>query len=139
MRLAPQPIGIPVPNPSPRSAAYWEACARGQLTYEECSDCGFIGLRPFTVCARCGSRRKKRKESEGRGTLYSWTVVWRAPDPGFVVPYAPGVVELEEGFFVVSAIVGCEPEDLSPGMRVAVEFHPVSDAITLPYFSRFPR
>jgi hypothetical protein len=50
------------------------------------------------------------------------------------VPYAPAVIELEEGFFMISSVIGCEPGDLSAGMSLQVEFHPVSDEISLPYF-----
>jgi uncharacterized protein len=133
--LEQQRVGIPVPNPSERSREYWDACRRGALTYQRCTGCGFIGLRSFTVCARCLSRETRRLVSEGLGSLYSWTVVWRAPGPAFVVPYAPAVVEVDEGFHMVSAIIGCEPTDLTPGMRLKVEFHHVSDEIALPYFA----
>jgi uncharacterized protein len=133
--LAPQPQGIPVPNPSARSEDYWRACKEGRLTYLRCRSCGFVGLRSFTVCAGCSGIDHERLTSSGRGSLYSWTVVWRAPDPAFRIPYAPAIVELDEGFFAISAVVGCEPEDLVAHMRLSVEFHSVSDAIALPYFA----
>jgi uncharacterized OB-fold protein len=133
--LAPQPLGIPVPNPSARSRDYWDACSRGELTYQRCTGCGFTGLRTFTVCSSCLGKSSERLVSSGSGSLYSWTVVWRAPGPAFSVPYAPAVVQLDEGFFIVSAIVGCETEDLAAGMRVGVEFHAVSDDMALPYFA----
>jgi uncharacterized OB-fold protein len=133
--LKAQPRGIPVPNPSARSAAYWEACRHGELTFQRCTTCGFIGLRPFVVCANCLGRATERVTSSGLASLYSWTVVWRPPYPAFVVPYAPAVVELDEGFFMISAVVGCEPEDLFSGMRLSVEFHDASDEIALPYFA----
>ena len=75
------------------------------------------------------------EQSAGKGSLYSWTVVWRPPDPSFRVPYAPAVIRLDEGFFMLSAIVGCEPEALDEGLRVSVEFHAASDDIALPYFA----
>jgi uncharacterized OB-fold protein len=68
------------------------------------------------------------------GSLYSWTVVWRPQHPSFRVPYAPAIVELDEGLRLLSSVVGCEPEELHEGMRLAVEFHPASDDISLPYF-----
>ena len=68
------------------------------------------------------------------GSLYSWTVVWRPPDPSFRVPYAPAVIRLDEEFWMLSAVIGCEPEALHEGLRVSVEFHPASSEITLPYF-----
>ena len=73
--------------------------------------------------------------SAGRGRLYSWTVVWRPQHPSFVVPYAPAIVELEEGWWMMSAVVGCGPEDLHADMALAVEFHAASDDIVLPYFA----
>ena len=71
----------------------------------------------------------------GRAALYSWTVVWRPPNRSFRVPYAPAVVRLEEGVWMMSAVIGCEPDALHEGMRLAVEFHPASPEITLPYFA----
>ena len=87
------------------------------------------------ACARCLGRESERVVSSGLGSLYSWTVVWRPPYPAFSVPYAPAVVELDEGFFMISAVVGCEPEDLESGMRLSVEFHDASDDIALAYFA----
>lgn len=133
--LKPQPRGIPVPNPSPRSKEYWDAARRGELTFQRCTTCGWTGLRPFVVCGRCRGRQTETVTSRGSGSLYSWTVVWRPPYPSFIVPYAPAVVELDEGFFMLSAVIGCEPEDLAEGMRLAVEFHDVSDEIALAYFA----
>ncbi len=51
--LEPQPIGIPVPRPSPRSADYWAEANRGHLTFQRCTGCGYVGLRSLAVCARC--------------------------------------------------------------------------------------
>ncbi|MBV8304899.1 MAG: OB-fold domain-containing protein [Acidimicrobiia bacterium] len=136
--LEPQPTGIPVPNPSPASKPYWEGCKRGELRYQRCDDCGTIALRPATVCGHCLSRSLSWPASSGKGALYSWTVVWRPQQPSFTVPYAPAIVTLDEGFRMVSSIVGCEPDDLSADMALAVEFHPASDEIFLPYFRPRP-
>jgi uncharacterized protein len=132
--LVPQPEGTPVPRPSLHSRPYWEGCRRQQLLYQRCAECSFIGLSAFTVCAQCHASSPVWDESAGHGSLYSWTVVWRPPDPSFQVPYAPAVVRLDEGFWMLSAVIGCEPEVLHEDLRLAVEFHPVSDEISLPYF-----
>jgi uncharacterized OB-fold protein len=62
-------------------------------------------------------------------------VVWRPPNPSFRVPYAPAVVHLDEGVWMMSAVIGCEPDALQEDMRLAVQFHPASREITLPYFT----
>lgn len=60
--------------------------------------------------------------------------MWRPQHPSFRVPYAPTIVLLDDGLYLVSAIVGCEPDDLRADLPVEVEFHPAGDGITLPYF-----
>jgi len=62
-------------------------------------------------------------------------MVWHPPNPSCRVPYAPAVVRLDEGVWMMSAVIGFEPDALHEGMRLAVEFHPASDEITLPYFA----
>jgi uncharacterized OB-fold protein len=52
----------------------------------------------------------------------------------FTVPYAVAIIELDEGIFVVSAIIGCTPDDLYEGLPLMVEFHPVNEEQKLPYF-----
>lgn len=133
--LLPQPQGIPAPRPSLRSVPYWDACRRRELRYQRCLACSYRGLGAFSVCAQCHAREPSWEPSAGKGSLYSWTVVWRPPDPSFRVPYAPAVVRLDEGFWMLSAVIGCEPDVLCEGLRLVVEFHAASDDITLPYFA----
>lgn len=133
--LQAQQPGIPVPFPSVHSQPYWDGCRQERLLFQRCTACGSCGLRPSTVCSACRSGSLAWEESGGAGTLYSWTVVWRPPDPSFAVPYAPAIVRLDEGFWLTTAMIGCEPEDLADGLRVRVVFHPISDTITLPYFA----
>ena len=136
--LQPQPLGIPVPRPSLSSAPYWEATARHELLYQACDRCDTIAQRPTTVCGACLDRSLTWRPSAGLGALYSWTVVHRPQHPTFVVPYAPAIVALDEGFHLVTSIIGCRPDDLAAGLRLTVEFHPASDEIALPYFKPIP-
>ena len=132
--LSPQPVGIPVPRPSAVAAPYWEGCRAGVLRLQRCAVCGAVAPKPARLCRSCHTPTLVWEDSSGAGSLYSWTVVWRPQHPSFVVPYAPAIVTIDEGMRVLSAMVGCEPDDLHDGMRVAVEFHPAGDEISLPYF-----
>lgn len=136
--LQPQPVGIPAPRPSLASAPYWAATARHELLYQSCDRCGTIAQRPTTVCGGCLQRSMTWRPSAGLGSLYSWTIVHRPQHPTFVVPYAPAIVAVDEGFHLVTSIIGCSPEDLAAGLRLVVEFHPASDEIVLPYFRPTP-
>ncbi len=92
-------------------------------------------MRAFAVCASCHKAALGWESSGGRGSLYSWTVVWRPPHPSLVVPYAPAVIALDEGWWFLSAVVGCAPTDLREGMALEVGLHPASESgLVLPYF-----
>jgi uncharacterized protein len=132
--LVPQPATIPPPFPSPHSAPYWEGTQRGELRFQRCPTCGHAEFDPSIICRKCGERALAWERSAGNGTVYSWTVVWRPQQPSFVVPYAPAIVDLDEGYQMLANVVGCDVSDLAVGMRVTVEFHPVSDGFVLPYF-----
>jgi len=76
--------------------------------------------------------------SAGLGIIYSFTVVYRAPLDGFEVPYVLAVVDLEDGFNMMTNIVGIDPEDVSIGMSVAVQWRDLGE-ISLPVFSPISR
>jgi len=131
--LVPQPATIPPPVPSAHSAPYWEGTRLGELRYQRCAN-GHAEFDPTVICRTCGSRDLRWECSAGLGTVYSWTVVWRPQQPAFVVPYAPAIIDMDEGYQILASIVGCDVADLAVGMRVAVEFHPVAGGFVLPYF-----
>ncbi|MDG2025497.1 MAG: OB-fold domain-containing protein [Acidimicrobiales bacterium] len=133
--LHPNVTGIPVPRPTGESAPYWEGCREGELRFRRCASCDLSVFEPRPICPRCHGTDLPWAVSTGDGVVYSWSVVWRPQMPAFDVPYAPAIVRLDDGFDMVTAIVGCEPDEIHDGQRVSVEFHDVDDAITLPFFS----
>ncbi len=66
------------------------------------------------------------------------TVVHRAPGPGFGTPFALAVIDLDEGGTLLSHVDAGDPGDVTIGMRVRVDFRPLTDEITLPYFVPVP-
>ena len=133
--LQPRIKDTPVPNPSGVSIPYWEGTRVDELRYQRCSACDSANFGPGLICSNCQGRELTWEISAGAGSLYSWTVVWRPQTPAFEVPYAPAIVAIDEGYNMMSAIVGCEPDELGEGMRLQVEFHALTDEITLPFFS----
>ena len=131
--LVPQSAGIPLPRPTSYSKPFWDACAEGRLTYQRCTGCDTAIFNPAPLCPACHSRELAWHDSAGRGSIYSWTVAHRPLSPKFTPVYAPIIVDLDEGFQMVSNLIGCDDSQLAVGLRVEVEFHPV-DTVTLPYF-----
>jgi len=126
----------PVPHASSHlSVPFWEGCRAEELRYQRCEACGLANFPPTEHCRQCLSAELCWKPSDGVGEIYSWTVVHRPVTPGFQPPYAPAIVTLDEGYQMLTNVVGVAPEDLSIGMRVRVQFHAVGDDLTLPYFT----
>ena len=117
------------------SAPFWTGCRVGQLRYQRCQACGAANFPPTEHCRQCLSLELSWLVSRGSGEIYSWTVVYRPVTPVFEPPYAPAIVTLDEGFQLLTNIVGVSPADLTIGMRVQVQFHEVGSDLTLPYFT----
>lgn len=80
-------------------APFREGLARGELLIQSCSACGTKLMYPRHRCTSCQSDQLKYVASPGLGKLHSYTVVRAVPPRGFEddVPYALGVVKLDEG------------------------------------------
>jgi uncharacterized OB-fold protein len=125
---------IPLPDPTSVSEPFWEACREGKLLFQRCQNCGKAVFDPAVACRFCLSTELTWEESEGEGSIYSWSVVWRPQTPAFTVPYAVIIVDMDEGYQMLSSLIDCDTDILAKGLRVQVDFREMSDTITLPYF-----
>lgn len=114
----------PLPAVTVETQPFWRACAAGTLLYQQCKACGRVQFYPRTVCARCRGPELDWKPSGGKGAIYTYTVVHRAPSAAFKadVPYAIALVDLEEGFRIMVNVLGCDPGEIRIGMPVAIGF-----------------
>ena len=128
----------PLPAMQGFSKEFYDWCKQHELRFQRCSECGVWRHVAREMCAECGSMQWEWAKSSGRGTVFTWTVVVRALHPAFQdnVPYAPVVVEMDEGVRIVSTVVDCPPDELEIGMPVEVYFDAVTSEITLPRFRR---
>ncbi len=125
---------IPLPQPTSLSAPHWQGCKEGVLKAQQCNDCGQYTFIPRHLCSHCQSRDWQWVACSGKGTLYSYTIVHRAPRPQFTTPYVVVIIELEEGWHILSNLIDCEFDDINLGMAVIVDFKAYTDEITLPLF-----
>ena len=125
---------IPLPIPTPLSAPHWDGTRIQKLRVQRCRSCGEHVFIPQPACTQCLSSDMEWIESTGLGTLYSYTVVHRPQQPAFETPYTVAIVEVEEGFFMLTNLVDCDEADIHIGMPLEVTFRKMSEEITLPYF-----
>lgn len=126
----------PLPDPTPISQPYWDACRHHQLELQQCVDCGSFRFPPGYMCPSCASMALRWKRVSGRGRVHAYTVVHRPPHPAFAkdAPYVVALIELAEGVVLMSNVVGCPAEQVRVGMPVQVTFDDVSADIALPKF-----
>lgn len=125
---------MPLPEPTPLSEPHWEGCRRGELRVQRCCDCGGYVFIPQPSCTHCLGTDLEWVRSSGRGKVYSFTEVHRPQQPAFATPYVVAVIELEEGWYMLSNLVEYSAAQLVVGQPVTVTFQRMSDTITLPLF-----
>ena len=128
----------PLPELAGSAGEFYGFCRAGELRFQRCTACRAWRHVPRELCAECGSFEFEWARSSGRGRVFSWTVVARALHPAFAgdVPYAPVIVEMDEGVRVLSQVVDVPPAELAIDLPVEVVFEPASDTVTLPKFRR---
>ncbi len=127
---------LPLPELEGLHKEFYDHCKNNTLHFQRCSDCQTWRHVPREMCPECGSWNWEWQPSSGRGRVFTWTVVNRPMHPAFVdeCPYAPVVIEMEEGVRLLSEIIDCKPEDLAMDMAVEVLYDIVTDDVTLPKF-----
>jgi uncharacterized OB-fold protein len=122
--------GLPKPVRDEDSEPFWAGCDDGRLRVQRCGGCGEFRWPPGPVCPACGSHEHEWVDCSGRGTVYSWVVVHvpLAEVLADQLPFAVGLIELEEGVRIVSTIEG---EEITAGMPVTVRFGAAADGTRL--------
>jgi uncharacterized OB-fold protein len=134
------PAKRPQPRfPEPDTQPFWEATKRHELTYQTCNRCNAVIFYSRSHCTKCGSSDSTRRVSKGQGTVYTFSVIMQSRHPAFAElgPYAVAYVDLDEGFRLMTNIVGVkEPiKDISCGMRVKLRWEDQGEGdLSLPMF-----
>ncbi|HSA50251.1 MAG TPA: OB-fold domain-containing protein [Yinghuangia sp.] len=134
--LEPQ-TGIPLHPATPLAAPRGDGAADGALRYQRCTQCGTANFTPTELCRGCASRALEWRASAGLGTVHSWTVVRRPTAP--TAPYAVAIVDLDDGYRMLTNLIGIESHPVREGLRVRIDPHGAGGERVLPYFRpQFP-
>jgi uncharacterized protein len=128
---------LDLPAVEDESRPYWEAAKQGKLLIKKCNACGEVHHYPRPFCPSCWSEDVEWLEVSGRGTVYTYSIVFRNDLPPFNEwgTYVPAVVQLEEGPRLMTNIVGVAKEDLRVDMAVQVSFRDLTDEWAAPIFT----
>jgi len=126
----------PIPSPNPGTAPYWKAAREHKLMLPQCLECGRFHSYPRSLCPFCASARLEWRPCSGRGSIYTFTEVFRAPSKAFAAdtPYVVAIVELEEGPHLMTRLVTRDNDSIRIGQQVTVAFEDLDKEISLPLF-----
>ncbi len=129
---------LPPPQPDADSAHYWAEARGGRLVLRECAECARRHFPPRFACPHCWSQQLRWIAASGSGTVYTFTIMRRAPALQWqaFVPYVVALVDLDEGPRVMANIVGPEALGISLGERVTACFEARDGAALLQFRRR---
>jgi uncharacterized OB-fold protein len=124
----------PLPTPTPLTQAFWDGVRAGRLLVPECRACGRKHFSPLPACPHCMAETWEYVESPGIGTVYSVTVVHRSLFPGLPSPFALTAVDLDDGWTLMTHVIGIPPDEVRIGLGVVFAPTAVTPEISLPTF-----
>jgi len=105
----------------PPLAAYQEYCKQGVLAYQYCPDDGTAVFYPRLLSPVSGSPNLEWRISKGLGTVYATTTVHGKVKEQ--APYNVAIIELDEGYRMMSRVEDIPSRDVKIGMRVRARMH----------------
>ena len=117
---------------------FYKFVNEGKVMAAKCKKCGTILLPPRPMCIKCHSNELEWTELAKRGKLLTYTIIHVAP-PQFqhLIPYAVGIVKLQNGMKIPGMIRGVNFENLKIGMELEIEVEKTEKSDTWPNWPRY--
>ncbi|SEG90500.1 hypothetical protein SAMN04489712_12657 [Thermomonospora echinospora] len=110
-------------------AEYQAQLDREVLAFQACGTCGAAVFPPRSRCPHCGRPELGWRRSRGRAVVYSATTI----EPRGGEPYCVALVDVAEGFRMMTNIVGVAASDVRIGDQVTLRFERRDDTV-IPVF-----
>jgi uncharacterized OB-fold protein len=117
---------------------FYKNIGQKKLTGGKCRKCGKIHVPPRPLCDKCLSMEFEWVELPQAGKLLTYTVIHVAP-PQFqsMVPYAVGIVQMENGVKLPGIIKNIPLEKIRIGMSLKMEFEETPQTQGWPQWPRY--
>ena len=99
---------------------YLDHLEKGELAYQFSPEAGKAVFYPRVVCPFTGSSKLEWRISKGIGTVHATTVV----HPAEGKPYNVALIDMDEGFRMMSRVDGIDPMQVRIGQRVRLRVSP---------------
>jgi uncharacterized OB-fold protein len=112
---------------------FWDGCRERTLRVQECSTCKRLRYPIAPVCPSCMGTDWAWRDLTGDGKVYTFAVFRHAYNEAW--PYTVAIVALDEGVMMIGDLTDIPPADVTVGLRVRVDFEPITERITIPRFA----
>jgi len=119
---------IPQPLSNQDFEFFYQGLREQKLLVQECDSCGQVRNPPGPMCPSCRSLEWSALECSGLGSVHSYTIHHHPPLPGFEMPHAMVLADMEEGFRLLGSFAG--HSDIAVGMPVTIDFMQCGDTAT---------
>ena len=116
-------------NKASPNSVYMDYCQNDQLAFQR-SPSGKAIFYPRIVEPQTGESLGWEL-SQGLGTVYSTTVIYSRDEK----PYNVALIDVDEGYRMMSRVEGIDPEEIRIGMRVQVQMVTFDDGKKHPIFT----
>ncbi|MFF5259955.1 Zn-ribbon domain-containing OB-fold protein [Actinomadura viridis] len=110
-------------------AVYQSWLDREVLAFQACGACGNAVFPPRSRCPHCGRPELGWRRSRGHAVVYSATTI----EPRGGEPYCVALVDLAEGYRMMTNVVGVAASDVRIGDQVTLRFEH-RDGTAVPVF-----
>jgi len=123
-------------QPSPETAGFWQGVERRELLFKWCGACARHYHPRRIICPQCASTALEWKPASGKGKVYSYSEVHRAPTKAFArgAPYTVGLIETAEGVHYFCRIVAEDGAAIAVDAPARLEFRVLENGQRLPVF-----
>jgi uncharacterized OB-fold protein len=116
---------------------FYKHISQGKLMGGKCKRCGAVHLPPRPVCSKCFSKEFEWVEIPPKGKLMTYTIIHVAPTRfQSMVPYAVGIIQLDNGLKIPGIIRDAAAEEIKIGMNLKVIF---DSSVETSQWPRWPR
>lgn len=117
------------PADLPPTSVFQQQLSAGMLSFQRCEACSAAIFPPRVLCPACGATTLAWQRSAGIGTIYSSTTM-RGRDGAYNI----ALIDLDDGFRMMSRVAACAPDDVRIGMRVRLRIDREADGAAIAVF-----
>jgi uncharacterized OB-fold protein len=117
---------------------YWDSLKDHAVRVQQCAACGAFRYVPKEICNACLSLDFSWAPISGLGSIYTYTVVRRAPTPAYQedAPYTIVHVTMDERFRMIGTLKGTDPETVAIDQPVRIAYQDITPDWTILQFER---